>query len=74
MIDLTIAVPLIVALVEVLKKTGLSNKLAPLTAVLLGITGFYLFSTDDIVIRMFEGLVAGLTASGAYSSAKSILK
>lgn len=74
MIDITIAVPVIIALVEAFKYAGLSSKLAPIVSVILGVAGFYFFGVDDLQVRLFEGLISGLTASGLYSGTKTLTK
>ncbi len=74
MIDLTIAVPIIFALVQVFKKAGLSSRYAPLVSMILGLSLFYLFGVGEILPKLFSGLIAGLSASGLYSSAKTVLK
>lgn len=74
MIDITIAVPIIIASVEMAKMSGLSKKYAPLFAVVLGVGLFGLFCAGDLTSCLFEGLISGLSASGLYSSAKSFKK
>lgn len=73
MIDLTIIVPIIVGLIEVFKRIGLSTRFAPLMSLVLGValfTGAQGFSFESVVI----GLVAGLTSCGLYSTGKSIVQ
>ena len=67
MIDLTIAIPVIVALVSAFKVAGLDSKFAPILAVLLGLAGFALIGEGSMAANLFEGVVAGLSASGLYS-------
>lgn len=70
--DLTIAVPLIMAIVQAVKTAGMSHRWAPLLSIGLGLVGFYfLLPGADTASSLFEGLVAGLTASGLYSGAKT---
>lgn len=73
MLDLTIAVPLIVALVQGFKGLGLPSKYAFLVSSTLGVVGFYFFADGVLGPRLFEGLVAGLTASGLYSGVNSLV-
>lgn len=74
MFDLTIAVPIIIALVSVLKTAGLPTHLAPLVSLILGIITFYFIGDDTVAINVFNGIIAGLSASGLYSGAKASLK
>lgn len=67
MMDITIAIPVITALVKGIKGLGLSSKYAFLVSVLLGVVGFYFMGDQDTVGNIFTGVVAGLSASGLYS-------
>lgn len=62
-----IVVPVIVALVEVGKRLGISSRLAPLLALALGIGGFYIGQVDTVM----NGILFGLTASGLYSGVRA---
>lgn len=74
MIDFITAVPLIIAIVEVAKITGLPNRFAPLFSLILGATGFYFIGDGSVVERIIDGLIVSLTASGLYSNAKATVK
>jgi len=74
MFDFAIVVPIIVALVSTLKITGLPGKFAPLASLALGVMIFSGVGSGDIVGNIFEGVVAGLTASGLYSGTKSVIE
>ena len=74
MIDLTIAVPVIVAIVSAAKTAGLPSKFAALVSLLLGVVAFYFIGSGETTANIFEGVVAGLAASGLYSGAKATLK
>lgn len=74
MIDLVIGVPIVVALVEMIKRAGLSPKYAPLVSVVLGVGMFAIFGVGETLPVLFEGLIVGLSASGLYSTSKSMLK
>lgn len=74
MIDFTIAVPIILALVSALKSTGLNPKHAPIVSIFLGVAFFTLLGTDTFKVDIFEGLIAGLSASGLYSGVKTTFK
>lgn len=70
LMDLTIAVPVILALVEGFKGIGLKSRYAFLVSVALGVLGFYFLGDGDTASRIFEGVVSGLSASGLYSGVK----
>lgn len=71
MVDLTMAVPIIIALVQVAKVTGLPSRFAPILSVVLGLGVFYIGGDASVGDNLFEGLVAGLAASGLYSGVKA---
>lgn len=73
MIDLTIMVPVIVAIVSGVKQAGMDSKYAPILSIVLGLIAFYLLGTGDLGSRLFEGVVAGLSASGLYSGVRATL-
>lgn len=65
-------VPLIIGLVELLKKIGLPSDFGALVSVLIGILiGIFYVSPGDIRKGIIIGLYLGLTASGLYSGTKS---
>ena len=70
LIDLTL-VPVVVGLVHVAKKTGLSSRYAPLLSLVLGLVGVWVLKQD---IQWIAGIVVGLSASGLWSGAKASLK
>lgn len=80
--DLTLygigAVPLIVALVEVIKETGLPARLAPVAALLLGIVAGEAAQatlTHPVWIQGgVIGVAAGLAASGIYSGVSAFVQ
>lgn len=74
MFDITIAVPVIIALTQAFKGIALQEKYAPFLSVAFGCVLFYFMGDSTITQNLFEGLVAGLTASGLYSGTKSVLK
>lgn len=66
-------IPVIIALVELVKTLGLPAKLAPLAALILGIVaGLIYLAQGDFKQAIFLGIVAGLSASGLYSSSKNV--
>lgn len=65
------AVGLIVALVEIVKRVGVSSKLSPVIALVIGVAlGFtaYGFTAQGVVL----GLAAGASAVGVYSGTKNV--
>lgn len=74
MMDFTIMVPVIVALVSGVKQAGMDSRFAPILSIALGLAGFYLLGTGELGPRLFEGLIAGLSASGLYSGVKTTIK
>ena len=66
---LTILVPVIVGLVQVVKLLGAPARFLPLLAVALGL----LASTLVADATLLEGVIAGLSAVGLFSSGKAVL-
>jgi len=65
-------VPLIVGLVELVKKLGLPSKFCPVVSVILGvIIGLVYISPNDIAQGVLVGVSLGLSAVGLYSGAKN---
>lgn len=63
-----VIVPVVMGLVEVVKRVGVPVRFAPLLAVVLG--GLSVFVVD---ITPLMGIVYGLTACGLYSGVKTSL-
>lgn len=75
MIELTAVVSAIIGIVEALKRSSNLNKRhLPLLALTLGVTWYTLTGELSIAENFFSGIVAGLSASGLYSSSKATLK
>ena len=65
-------VPLIVGLVELVKKLGLPSKFCPVVSVILGvIIGLVYISPDDVAKGVLVGASLGLSAVGLYSGTKN---
>lgn len=65
-------IPVVVALVEFLKRLGLPSKLAPLTALALGIAGALFYVAPGEPGRaVLSGLIIALSAMGLYSGPKA---
>lgn len=74
MVETTVLVAVIMALSEVIKKVSGNRvtKFIPLINIALGIVGALFYSGLDVRMGIFEGIVAGLAASGVYSGAKNV--
>jgi hypothetical protein len=57
-----ILVPVVIGLVQALKKAGLNTRYAPLVAMIFGVLGTWVLN-DFAIIDTIQGLVVGLTAS-----------
>ena len=67
-------VPLLIGILEVFKKLGLSEKYIPITSLILGIgIGVALFGGTDIKEGIVQGTFIGLSAVGLYSGTRSTL-
>ena len=65
-------VPLIVGLVELVKKLGLPSKFCPVVGVVLGVViGIVYISPTDITKGILVGASLGLSAVGLYSGTKN---
>ena len=73
-VNIAIVVPLVIALVEIAKKIGLSSTYAPLLSVLLAVALYALRTLSIGIDLIIPGLIAGLTASGVYSGASTTIK
>jgi hypothetical protein len=71
MMDLTLAVPVIIAIVSAVKTAGMWGKWAPFLSIALGMLFLGLWGSGELTNRLLEGLIAGLTSSGLYSGIKA---
>ena len=68
-------IPLIVALVELLKGAGLPKKWLPIVSIILGVAGGIVYiCPHDFKGGIIVGLMLGLSASGLYSGSKHLIK
>lgn len=65
-----ILVPIIVALTQIIKVSGLATKFVPLSALLLGVIGAFLIGGVHSAV-ILQGIIAGLTACGLFSGLKA---
>lgn len=70
-----IIIPVIIAVTEVLKGLGLPRKFAALVSLVLGVVaGVFYLDHPELKIRIFQGLLYGLSAAGLYSGAKNTIQ
>ncbi|MGI5999205.1 MAG: hypothetical protein ACOX89_11160 [Lutispora sp.] len=70
-----IIIPVIIAVTEVLKGLGLPRQFAAVASVILGIiAGVFYLDHPELKMRIFQGLVYGLSAAGLYSGAKNTIQ
>lgn len=70
--DLMIAVPLIVGLVYVARKTQLiARRFVPAFTVILGVSLMVLLGVGDMKDLVIEGLIASLSSMGMWSGVKA---
>lgn len=73
---LTLA-PVVMALVEIAKRTGMPSRWAPLGALVSGVIVAVLYAatvTGDLAQSVFVGVLVGITAAGVYSGGKSFVQ
>ena len=69
----------LIALIEVFKRTGLPDRFAPITAVVLGAFAAFVaasqhaLASPDPFTTALTGLIVGLTAAGAYSGVRATI-
>jgi len=70
-----VIIPLILGLVELFKQAGVSKKVLPFIALLIGIIVGVVYVTDfDLKQGVLIGTMLGLSASGLYSGAKNVIE
>lgn len=67
-------IPLILGLVELFKRAGVSNRFSPFIAVILGLLAGIFYISTDIKQGIIVGLMLGLSASGLYSGSKNFMQ
>lgn len=68
-------IPLITALVGLLRQAGLSPRFAPLVAVVLGVVaGIVYVAPDEPAKGVLVGLALGLSSVGLYSGVKNTVQ
>ena len=70
-----VLIPLILGIVELFKRAGVSKKVLPFIALVIGIAVGVIYEADfDLKQGILVGAMLGLSASGLYSSAKSTVE
>ncbi len=68
-------VPIIMGMVELIKRSGLPKKYSPVAALVLGIlAGFYYLAPGEPHKAVLFGLAMGLTSVGLYSGTKNTME
>ena len=68
-------IPLLIGILEVIKKLGINKKYIPIISLLLGIgTGILLFTDGDLKAGIIKGIYIGLSAVGLYSGGKNTIE
>jgi len=75
-INYSILTAVVIGLVEVAKKLGMSEKFAPLLALILGLGfAFMGFTANaDLTQTIVGGIIIGLSAVGLYSGTKNVIE
>ena len=75
-INYSILTAVVIGLVEVAKKLGMSEKFAPLLALILGLGFAFMGFTanPDLVSTIIGGIIIGLSAVGLYSGTKNVIE
>ena len=66
-------VPVVVALTSIIKAWVSDNRLAPVVSIVLGVAGSVFLIPAELTTSIITGIIIGLTASGAYSGAKTVV-
>lgn len=68
-------IPLLMGILEVFKKLGVSEKYVPVMSLILGIgIGIALFAAGDMKTGVVQGIYIGLSAVGLYSGTKNTIE
>lgn len=73
MVEASVITAAIIAAGELFKNLNIFNpKYIPIINILLGVILSIIYGADGIKIDIFNGIIAGLTASGLYSGVKNV--
>lgn len=67
-------IPLLIGLLEVIKKLGVNEKYMPIFSVVLGIVIGLVFLSSNVKEGIILGIYVGLSAVGLYSGAKNTME
>lgn len=69
-----ILIPVVLGITEGIKRAGVPSKYSVLVSLLIGLLlSWFASSETDAIIRVVEGLILGLSASGLYSGSKAVM-
>lgn len=66
-------VPIVIGLVEVIKRIGLVERYLPITAIVLGVVGVGAL-TGFSAVSVIEGIVIGLSSVGLFSGGRATIQ
>lgn len=79
-VGVVILVPIIVGILEVLKRTGLPSRFIPLTSLLIGVAAGVIDAAtrpgatpQSISVGVLQGAILGLSAVGLYSGTQATM-
>lgn len=72
-VQFLVLVPVVLGVVQVIKKTGLSTRWSPLLSLVLGVVGALAIAKGYSADAVIQGLIAGLSAAGLWSGTKATL-
>lgn len=67
-----VLIPILIGILEAIKRTGFNSKFIPLLSIFLGILIGIVYSGFDLKEGIMVGLFVGLSAVGLYSGVKSV--
>ncbi len=62
--------PVVLGIVEAIKRVGMDTRYAPIVSVVLGAAGAYYFFSPDMA-GVFQGIMAGLMSCGLWSAVRT---
>lgn len=71
---LLLLVPIILALVEAVKRIVDLGRWTPAVALVFGVGASFLFQTGDVTTTIVQGVLLGLTAVGLYSGTRATIR
>ena len=67
-----VLIPVLIGILEAIKKAGFNSKFIPLLSILLGVLIGIVYSGFELKEGVMTGLFIGLSAVGLYSGVKSV--